>query len=181
MHFLLDVFHINAVPLVSVINDYHINGLYLFWDTLVCVYIYMCVFVCVCVCVCVCRVYVYICQSSYLSFSFFHFFSLFISIYLSIYLSISSSLSLSLSMLLYIYLLQLQLSGAAVFQALKKKRKKENAKCRDMSEYLLEFSGFNQPYFLEQSLNKSIQQWSNSGDRFSMEMSILYEWVISSR
>ena len=30
MHFLLDVFQITAIALVSVINHYHINGLYLF-------------------------------------------------------------------------------------------------------------------------------------------------------
>ena len=34
MHFLLDVFQMTAIALVSVINHYHINGLHLFWDTL---------------------------------------------------------------------------------------------------------------------------------------------------
>ena len=34
MHFLLGVFQMTAIALVSVINHYHINGLHLFWDTL---------------------------------------------------------------------------------------------------------------------------------------------------
>ena len=34
MHFLQDVFQMTAIALVSVINDYHINVLHLFWDTL---------------------------------------------------------------------------------------------------------------------------------------------------
>ena len=34
MHFLLDVFEMTAITLVSVINHYHINGLHLFWDNL---------------------------------------------------------------------------------------------------------------------------------------------------
>ena len=50
MHFLLDVFQMSAVMLISVMNHYHIYGLHLFWDTL-----YICV--CVCVYVCVCKVY----------------------------------------------------------------------------------------------------------------------------
>ena len=33
MHFILDVFQMTAVALVSVINHDHINGLHLFWDT----------------------------------------------------------------------------------------------------------------------------------------------------
>ena len=38
MHFLLDVFQMTTIALVSVINHYPINGLHLFWDTL---YIYV--------------------------------------------------------------------------------------------------------------------------------------------
>ena len=34
MHFLQDMFQIIAITLFSVINHYHINGLYLFWDAL---------------------------------------------------------------------------------------------------------------------------------------------------
>ena len=34
MHFLLDVFQMTTIVLVSVINPYHINGLQVFWDTL---------------------------------------------------------------------------------------------------------------------------------------------------
>ena len=34
MHFLQDVFEITAVALVSLINNYYINELNLFWDTL---------------------------------------------------------------------------------------------------------------------------------------------------
>ena len=34
IQFLLDVFQMTAIALVSVINHYHINGLHLFWDTL---------------------------------------------------------------------------------------------------------------------------------------------------
>ena len=34
MYFLLDVFQMTAITLVSVINLYHIKGLHLFWDTL---------------------------------------------------------------------------------------------------------------------------------------------------
>ena len=33
-HFLLDVFQMTAIVLVSVINHYNINGLHLFWDSL---------------------------------------------------------------------------------------------------------------------------------------------------
>ena len=32
MHFLLDVFQMTAIVLVSVINHYHLNGLHLFCD-----------------------------------------------------------------------------------------------------------------------------------------------------
>ena len=35
VHFLLDVFQMTASALVTVINYYHINGLDLFWDTLI--------------------------------------------------------------------------------------------------------------------------------------------------
>ena len=34
MHFLLDVFQMTGIALASLINHYHIIGLYLFWDTL---------------------------------------------------------------------------------------------------------------------------------------------------
>ena len=34
MHFLQDVFEMIAIVLVFVINQYHLNGLYLLWDTL---------------------------------------------------------------------------------------------------------------------------------------------------
>ena len=34
IHFLQNVLQITAIALVSVINHYHINGLYRFWDTL---------------------------------------------------------------------------------------------------------------------------------------------------
>ena len=34
IHFLEDVFQMITIAPVSVINHYHINGLYLFWDTL---------------------------------------------------------------------------------------------------------------------------------------------------
>ena len=34
MHFLQDVFKMITIALVSVINQYHINGLHLFWDIL---------------------------------------------------------------------------------------------------------------------------------------------------
>ena len=34
MHFLQDMFQMTTIALVSVINHYQINGLYLFWDTL---------------------------------------------------------------------------------------------------------------------------------------------------
>ena len=33
-HFLLDIFQMTSIALVSVINHYHDNGLHLFWDTL---------------------------------------------------------------------------------------------------------------------------------------------------
>ena len=33
-HFLQDVFQMIAIALVSVIDNYHTNGLHLFWDTL---------------------------------------------------------------------------------------------------------------------------------------------------
>ena len=39
VHFLQDVFQMTAIVLVSVIN-HHINGLYLFWDTLYLTYMY---------------------------------------------------------------------------------------------------------------------------------------------
>ena len=34
VHFLLDVFQMTTIALVSVVNRYHINGFYQFWDTL---------------------------------------------------------------------------------------------------------------------------------------------------
>ena len=34
IHFLQDVFQMTTIEFVSVINHYHINGLYLIWDTL---------------------------------------------------------------------------------------------------------------------------------------------------
>ena len=34
MHFLQDVLQMTVIALVSVINNYHMNGLHLFWDTL---------------------------------------------------------------------------------------------------------------------------------------------------
>ena len=33
-HFLQDVFQMTAIALIWVINPYHFNGLYLFWDSL---------------------------------------------------------------------------------------------------------------------------------------------------
>ena len=33
-HFLLHVFQMTAIALLSVMNRYHTNGLHLFWDTL---------------------------------------------------------------------------------------------------------------------------------------------------
>ena len=35
IYFLQDVFQMTAIELISAINYYHINGLHLFWDTLV--------------------------------------------------------------------------------------------------------------------------------------------------
>ena len=49
MHFLQNVFQMNTIALVSVINPYHINGLHLYLS----LYIYIYIYVCVCVCACV--------------------------------------------------------------------------------------------------------------------------------
>ena len=35
MHFLSDVFQMTAIALVSAINHYQFNGLYLFWDVII--------------------------------------------------------------------------------------------------------------------------------------------------
>ena len=54
MHFLQEVFQMTAIALISMINHYHTDGFYLFWDTIyiyIYIYIYISFYLCMCVCV----------------------------------------------------------------------------------------------------------------------------------